>query len=425
MAWRKSKKVVALILACLAIGAIAIVMMLVVRDSSNQRKQLLPDGSILTLNRVSVGGTIEIKHGRLAERLLGNAIPAKGIKIMSLKLVRPTRLKLECPPGKSQLAAEFKLIGTNAASNPLVRPAFYREFRCVIRGESGIEYVQEFQPNEFRYYPDGYFGRIITSRYPRDSRRLWFRVERRKTQDQGGPWTSVAEFSIQNPVQPAPRQWTADPVNTAKKIDGLEIGLGQITVATQAFSARDIWNHVVTTPFQVRSNGLLLTNWSAAYAKVEDASGNWDYNLASHRSLDPRYVWKLDADLQPESDFQHENMLTVNLSKSQSPITVNHRSVPVTLSWKASDWIDVAMPTNRTDLALKCVYVTDDQGRRAVESSGSWSQHHFRKSGFMIRDGEVLSMIDVHLASVTFAIVPNLHATFYAQPRLLCEPPVR
>src|SRR5450759_24667 len=261
MAWTKTKTVIAVTTASLVLGTTAIVMTVVVRESSNKRMQQLPDGSILVLNRVCFGGTNEFTHGRFAERILGNAIPAKGIKVLSLQLVRPNRLKFDCPPGKTQLAAEFRVISTNAANHPLVKPAFYREFRCVIRGESGIEYVHEFWPSEFRHYPDGYFGLIVASRYPRESRRLWLRVERREKQDQGGPWKSVAEFSIENAVRSATQPWRADAVSTVKRIDGLEISLGQISIVTQAFSARDIWNHVVAAPFQVRSNGLLLTNW--------------------------------------------------------------------------------------------------------------------------------------------------------------------
>jgi hypothetical protein len=227
----------------------------------------------------------------------------------------------------------------------------------------------------------------------------------------------VAEFEIRNTARPTTHPWNADAINTVKKIDGLEISLGQVAVVTQAFSARDIWNHVVTVPFQVRRDGLLLTNWSAPYVRVEDASGNWDYNLASHRSLDPRYVWKLDADFEPESDFQPENLLTVDLPPPSSTVTSNLINIPVTISWDGS-WVEATMPTNRADLALKFVCVTDEEGRRTAEASGSWNQHHFRKGSFMMRSGGSVSVGDFHLTSITFAIVPNVHTTFYAQPQL-------
>jgi hypothetical protein len=418
MAWPKQKTAIALL-----IGIIAIVIAMVLRQSLHRPAQQLPDGSILVLNRVSFGATNEFTHGTFAEKLLGDRIPTNGLNLLSHHLVRPTRLKFGCPAGKSEMAVEFKLIGTNAANHPLVKPAFYREFRCVIRGESGIEYVHEFWPDKFRNYPDGYFGYIVASRFPRDSRTLWLRVERREKPNEGGPWKHVAEFSFKNAGRSVTQSWNADVPNTAKKINGLEFSLGQITVVTQANSTNDIWNHVVTAPFQVRSNGLLLTNWSATYVRVQDASGNWDYNLASHRSLDPRYVWKIDADFEPESDFAPENLLTVNLPKPRSPLTVNLMNMPVKISWDG-DWIDASMQTNRTDLALKFVCVTDDQGRRTSQGSGSWGQHQFRQGGFMMRHGGITSMGDFRLVSVTLAIVPNVHATLYAQPKLLNGSPI-
>jgi hypothetical protein len=41
------------------------------------------------------------------------------------------------------------------------------------------------------------------------------------------------------------------------------------------------------------------------------SAGNWDYNLASHRGLDPRHVWKLEADFEPVSGFARESLATV------------------------------------------------------------------------------------------------------------------
>ncbi len=328
--------------------------------------------------------------------------------------------KFEAPPGKSQFVAELKVIGSDLVNHPLVKPAFYREFRCVIRGESGIEYVQEFWPGKFQSYSDGYFGYVMANSFPRDSRWLWLRVERRKNQDQGGPWNVVAEFKIENTVRSSVKPWVADPVHATKTIDGMDFVLDEITVVTQAYSPRDIWNHVVTTPFQVRSNGAVLTNWGAAYVHVEDASGNWS-PFQSHRSLDPRFVWQLEVDFEPQSDFPPESMATVSFSRRSASMTTNIMDVPVKISWDGSFWIHADMPTNRSDLALKFVCVTDERGNKSVHSSGSWNQHQFWKGDFAFRDGSTLTMVSTP-TSMTFAVVPNIHATFYAQPRLVIEP---
>lgn len=196
--------------------------------------------------------------------------------------------------------------------------------------------------------------------------------------------------------------------------------MGPSGTSNQAYSPRDIWNHVVTTPFQVRSNGAVLTNW-AAYVQVEDASGNWSPILQSHRSLDARFVWQLEADFEPQSDFPPESMATVNLSGRSALMTTTIVNVPVQISWDGN-WVDVNMPTNRTDLALHFICVTDEKGNKSVEpSSGSWNRHFFRKGGFLFRDGNSLTMVGKP-TTMTFAIVPNIHATFYTQPRLVTEP---
>src|SRR6185369_14458869 len=148
--------------------------------------QPLVEGSMLALNRVSFGSTNEFIHGSGLENVLKKMIPAKGLQLVGLKLTRPTLQKFEAAAGKTQLVAEFKIIGSNLVSHPLVKPAFYRQFRCLIRGERGIEFVHEFWPCNFQTYSDGYFGYVIASRFPRDSRWLWFRIERRESSDKGG-----------------------------------------------------------------------------------------------------------------------------------------------------------------------------------------------------------------------------------------------
>jgi hypothetical protein len=400
-----------IIVAALAITLVVILLSQLVRGPSRQAKTL-PDGTVLLLNRVFFGGTNEFTHGKFAERVLGKLIPTKGMKVFSFKLARPTVNKFDCPEGKSQMVVEFKLIGTNAGSHPLVNYRPFEEYRCVIHGETGSEYVQYIGAGVFRKYSDGYFGYVFAGRYPRDSRMLRLHVEHRSKYED--PWKEVAKFEIRNRPQRTTKLWKAEPANTSKKIGELEISLGQVTIVTQS-----IWGSVVTAPFQVRKNGVLLTNWSASYTRFEDASGNWDYFFG--QSLDPRYVWKFDADFEPASDFAPENLLTVSLPKTGLSISTNLMNIPLTIS-RNWDYLEATIPTNRSDLALRFVCITDEQGREAINPSGSWSQFSFRKGGaVMIQTEQGLTMAHVHLARATIAIVPNVHATFYAQPSLITE----
>jgi hypothetical protein len=399
-----------IIVAILAISLVVILLSLLLRRPPNQAKTL-PDGTVLLLNRVSFGGTSEFTHGNLAEKVLGKLIPAKGMKVFSFKLARPTVNKFDCPEGKSQMVVEFKLIGTNAGNHPLVNYRPLEDYRGVIRGETGIEYVQYMGSGSFRKFSDGYFGYVFVSRYPRDSRMLRLRVEHRSNYED--PWREVAEFEIRNRPQRTTKLWKAEPANTSKKIGELEVNLGQVSIVTQS-----IWGSVVTAPFQVRKNGVLLTNWNASYTRFEDARGNWDYFFG--QSLDPRYVWKFDADFEPESDFAPENLLTINLPKTRTTISTNLMNVPLTISWNGDD-IEANIPTNRTDIALRFVCITDEQGRKGINPGGNWNQHSFRMGNFMVQTEQGLITSDLHLTTATIAIVPNVHATFYTQPSLVIE----
>jgi RNA polymerase sigma factor (sigma-70 family) len=418
MAWTKAKTTLVVAVVILATGTTAVVLNDALSSPEASRRQRLEDGSVLLLNRVLVDSQVSIVHGTRLAKLLGNLVPAKGVHLLTLNLDRRSVLNFNSG-GKSLLVAEFHVSGPNAASHPLVTPAFYRQFRIVLHGQRGIEFVQEL--SQFKTYPDGYCGYISTSRFPRDSQWLGFRVERRATKDEGGPWQKVADLKIRNPARPTIQPWVADSAPNTKSIGGLDLVLGDVTVETIPYMSHDIWNHVVSTPFEVRSNGVLLTNWSAAHVQAEDASGNWD-PLATHRSLDPRYVWKLEADFEPVSDFAEGEVATIGLPRPSSTITTNVMNVPVTVSWDGY-LLDASIPTNQPNLGLRFINAPNDEGENVYNAaSASGTQYRFRKDSFMTRRGNVLTT-DFKPTKVTVAVVPNVHATFYTQPRLVGERP--
>lgn len=374
------------------------------------RRQVLADGSLLILNRVAVGTNIDLVHGGILDKLLGGIIPSNGVHRLNLNLNRPIRQEIGYG-GKSWLVAEFQLAGPGATNSALAKPAFYRQFRCVIYGEHGIPYVQEWWGRpEFKVYRDGCFGTIVTSRFPRDSRWLGFRIERRESSQTGGPWQPVADFKVQNAARPVIQTWTPD--SGTKSAGGMEFSAGEVTVKTQPYSPRDIWNHVVTMPIQIQSNGVALTNWMASYAHVEDASGNWDM-FASHRSLDPRFVWKLETDFEPASNFAEESLAKVTVPVSlPAPLVTNFAGVPITFSW-VNNMVSAQIPTNRTDVAIKFLSAQDDTGAEIHAGNSSWGQFGFWEGM------AIAPPVKGRYVQVNIAIVPNVHMTFYTQPRLL------
>src|SRR5436305_3564217 len=163
MARTKANTAVVATVGILATGTTAVVIDEVVSVAEESRRQLLEDGSVLLLNRVLVDSRVKIAHGTRLVKLLGNLVPAKGVHLLTLNLDRQSVLNFDFI-GKSLLVAEFRLTGPNAASHPLAKPAFYRQFRFVLHGERGIEFVEELR-GDFQPYPDGYYGYITTSSF--------------------------------------------------------------------------------------------------------------------------------------------------------------------------------------------------------------------------------------------------------------------
>ncbi len=193
----------------------------------------------------------------------------------------------------------------------------------------------------------------------------------------------------------------------------MTFALNGLTVTTVPNFIHDIWEHRVKLPTEVRQNGVLLTNWEPVYVHGEDAVGNWEL-VQGHRSLDPRYIWKLDMDFEPTSAYSPGDLTTADLSLTAGKkVITNNLGVPITFSWSEhkqwQDVVDVDMPTNRPDLALRVVSVKDSAGKKVNVEASSWNQYSFRK---VIRNMQHSEM------EVVVAVVPNVRATFYAQPKL-------
>jgi RNA polymerase sigma factor (sigma-70 family) len=382
MAWTKAKTTVVTGVVVLFTAGTATVVVEKVAHA-NSLRQRLADGSVLSLDKVSFG---------------------------------------------DRLAVQFGITGKHAADNPLVKPPFFRQFRCVIRGETGIEFVEEFSPapgikklsgGKINAKPQTSIS-VQTSIFPRDSKWLWFRVEKSETNNPFGPWQSVAEFKVPNPARAANNPWVASATPITNSVGGMEFVLDEVTVETRPYTPRDIWNHVVTVPTRVFDHDVLLTNWGPVFVHAEDASGNYSPVLPKHRSLDPGYVWKMEMDFEPQSDFAPKSTAAVNLPRPRSKITTEVMGQPVTISWDGT-WIDADMPTNRPDLALKFVGAEDAQGNEMLKPVGSWDQYRFREGDFIVRREGILTTVDVRPTKVTFAVVPNVHTTFFTQARLATE----
>ena len=392
--------------------------------SNGKQTQGLDDGSLVVLNRVQYGSTNQFTHGKQWEKLLGDLIPTNGIQIAKFKAERPTKEPLFVG-AQPWLILEFKAIPRSRYDTPLLaRPRFYRQFRCVVSGEVGMEVVEEFWPNGFKNYRDGYFGYILCSNFPRDSKRLNFSIEQQNEKE--GAWRTIANFRINNPSHDAKLPWTAESTPITKVAQGMEFVVGQVTMEARAFNDKDIWNHRFDIPFQVRANGVALTNWSTAQIEADDASGNWGINsmprgstngwslVSGWRGLDPRFVWRLQVDFAPTSQFRPESLFRFSVPVSlTTPILTNAAGIPLEISWVNQHMLSVEIQTNREDLRLLFVTAKDSAGRDLDDWTGSWGQTRFWHS--VKFDGTNQTV------ETTVAIVPNVKLTFFIQPKLVLD----
>ncbi len=239
-----------------------------------------------------------------------------------------------------------------------------------------------------------------------------------------GPWRSIANFRIKNPSHPANQPWSAETIPAAKMLNGLEFALGGLTLEAPPLDGRDIWNHIVSLRLRVRTNAVTLTNWSAARVEGEDASSNWGYFEDSGAvtndwtlywgwsGLDPRFVWKLDIDFWPISDFAPENLHRFQVPVPLSgPIPTNSAGIPLEISWVNQNMLSVQMLTNRPDLRVSFATAKDREGRNLDNPSGNWNQGGFWR-GLKLEG-------TTEFVEATIAIVPNVHVTYYVQPKLV------
>ena len=409
MAYAKLKTTVAVGLGILlAAGTTAVTVQKVLEQNPPRQTQKLADGSILTMESAEIGWTHEYFGAN------------------KKKIIYTDELA-------SSLHALFKLTGATP-ENGLLKERFSRQFRAMVSGDDGLEYV--FEVPRFEKYENDYYGDLSTRLFPRDSQLLRIHIQEREAE--GAPWRTVAEFThLQQPGKE--EAWQPEPTPASRNVEAMQVHLGEVTVQFGLYSEQDqLWNRTVVIPWQLNKNGALLDNWGLHDLIIRDSSGNADYigtqgKVSSGwmlsrawRSPDPRKVWKIQAQLAEESGFAETNVFTVRIPvpvpfprKVGTSFEANLGGYPFRIGLlSGGDNVSTELLlTNRTDLRLNFLRAEDQTGKNIATGSGNWGQFRFFKLIEMPRD--VVEVVE------TFAIGKNIPVEFVIKPRLLSPPPTK
>ena len=415
------RKAVALVL----IAVIGIAGFLLWPDNSS--KQVLSDGTVLVLSGVMVGRTNVYSHGTRLSKILGPLAPSNGINVAGLKLERPQRVVMPASEGNEILTAELWLGPGSPQEKTFLSPPFYRKHRLLISGddEDGFTFVKEF--HDFKKQADGLFSLIWAESYPRDSRRLHFRLEERAS-NTNRDWREVATFVVANPKRAQVEPWKAERSTRLKLSDRLEVEIGELTVRHEPIHPTDIWEYTAFLPMRVFSDGQLATNWGIDGGLVQDAIGNYSgLNLAFtkritnswteyriHHPLDPTKAWKFKVGFARDSDFPATNLFSFSVPWPLiGVIQTNLGAFPLQIGFWNTDMLSVELTNKPANLRLTLVKVVDDDGGDLDDRTGNWGQHHFSKM-LKVQRAATPKPVRVH---ATIAIHENYPAEFILRPR--------
>ena len=372
-------------------GALVAVLAVALMMKPPPKPVRISDGTLIGLSRLKFGTSNAFIHGSGLERLLGSLLPTNGVRVGSVQLNRPkpsNNYRLE----QSTLSAEFRFSGlvVDNGSSRILSPKFHREFRLLITGVDGFPYVEEFLRTA--RYSDGVFLYVNSTSFPRGSPVLHFQVQQHD--ERLAPWRTVAEFHRPNPARDEARKWTTEAFPVRRITNDVELLIDTVTVSPRDSNKWEyFWQATVNIPFQVRVNGVLKTNWTLHQVNGKDTSGNslfigairesrndWSIYHA-FRSLDPRKVWRLSADVAPESVFAPDELFTfeVPIPPAASFVT-NFGGAELKVGWVNGNMLSVELPGNSAGKRLIFVEARDGNGRPIGEHSGSWGRTRFWKS---------------------------------------------
>ena len=401
----------------------------------------LPDGTTFEIAYLDVAPTNVVVRGTFLGQVAERWIPAGGWKFGKYQVRRPQRLTFQNQGRSDLLVVAIKLRPGSPREKNLLLPSRDLSLRFQIIGDDGFGYVEGYA--EFRTFPDGVFAHVVTSRFPRDSAMLRFRLEERHPEEPTG-WGEIATLTAPNPKPTTAEAWPVDYGRRINLADGIVMELGEPTISTNVPDPRQPWASRALLPVRFSVGGKLAINWRLHSGSIHDALGNhlatdfssyWSNGWVWHpieRPLNPHVPWRFDAHVARFGDFPETNLFTFVVNSARS-LSTNCNGVATTVSFPGNDVVMVDLPERSSEHRLSLVWARMINGEELDFTSSAYNQHHFRASlpatrgGMIILDGtnnppSTILSGGPHSVEAAIAIHRNYPVQFTIQPTFQASP---
>jgi hypothetical protein len=390
----------------------------------NTAECVLEDGSIITLSEVEVGRTNPYVHGTKLSKLLGNAVPAKGVSLGNFSLKRrslvPAPYALPAPnaPKRELLTVQFHITPTPSSQADMIKPAFNRKFRLAItEGTNTFAYLSDFPG--FTKHDDGLFAHVFATSYPRGAPLLTFRIQRRDTPTDRN-WRDAATFVVKNPRVSTVKDW--HPVESPRLTVGDRVlEVGELLVRNVPIHPTDMWDTTAELPIRFTRSGVVDNGWGILQGSIEDSIGNVDAVTGNRistngwivhrmfRPLDPTKLWKFRVGCGEESQFTASNLFTVAVPFPLGAlIHTNLGGFPCRIDFVNGRMLSMELTNEPPNVVMSLVRVEDGKGQNLDDRTGSWGQHMFWRRLELQRPTVVYVTVAIRpLHEVEFTLKPT------------------
>ena len=385
-----SPKVARWMVGTIIAAAVVILVLRLGSTDSTRRPVTLPDGTVLTLEKVSFGTEHHYRHGTFWQRLIWRLSPALGSRF---NMSRPGEQQHRSPT--PTLCLFFHR--TAAPSNSWPEDLF-----VTVCDENEVEYAPGLigWSRPLRTGPRAFGDERLEVRYaehfPRRAQTLLLRAYSWSRVNAGDiRFINAGEVRIPNPAFASFPVWTAEPLPTIRRAGDLEVTLTNLEVVVDPQEKLRLNKKNLKTGlragFHLTNNSELPTDWKVESIRLDDATGNSLYlwSGAGAQPMQPGMfaspwrlgldepAWRFRVELSRQTNFTEEDLCIIadapvipNPGSPSTPFqatikgtTISFQKVIRQNNWGGNASIEVEVSPKPESFRIALVKAIDDHGR--------------------------------------------------------------